>query len=134
MSSRKTTRLGRRQRRLARTTNVHLVLLSRTLRKALCAVSATLLLVLLAAQGQVSAADSFKAFKLKTLEGTPTSLPDVLGKATLIVFFYPTCPYCNAAFPEIQKLHDTYREQGLSIVWINVLPDEDRLISDWRSK
>jgi thiol-disulfide isomerase/thioredoxin len=50
------------------------------------------------------------------------------------VFFFPTCPYCNAAFPKVQKLYDTYREQGLSMVWINVVPDERKLIPEWRAK
>ena len=65
-----------------------------------------LLLALAAAPGRAAAADAFKPFKMKTLEGAQKTLPDVLGKATLVVFFFPTCPFCNAAFPEIQKLHD----------------------------
>lgn len=80
------------------------------------------------------AADSFKPFTLKTLEGELTTLTDVLGKATIVVFFFPTCMFCNAAFPQMQKLHDTYKDQGLSMVWINVLPEEDRLIGDWRNR
>ena len=79
-------------------------------------------------------AEQLKSFKLKTLDGVERTLPDVLGKATLVVFFFPTCPYCNAAFPHVQKLYDKYREQGLSMVWINVLPDEQKLIAAWREK
>jgi peroxiredoxin len=79
-------------------------------------------------------AEKLKSFKLKTLDGAEKTLPDVLGKATLVVFFFPTCPYCNAAFPKVQKLYDTYRDQGLAMVWINVVPDEQRLIADWRTK
>lgn len=81
-----------------------------------------------------AAADKFKSFKLKTLEGTERTLADVLGKTTLVVFFFPTCQYCNAAFPAIQKLYDTYKDRGLSMVWINVVPDEERLIADWRAR
>ena len=97
-------------------------------------ICAALLLAFVAAQGHLAAADTFKAFKLKTLEGAQKSLPDVLGRATLVVFFFPTCPYCNAAFPAIQKLHDTYKDQGLSTVWINVVQDEERLIAAWRAR
>jgi thiol-disulfide isomerase/thioredoxin len=84
----------------------------------------------------VTAAESFKPFKnLKTLDGARQSLADVLGtKATLVVFFFPTCPYCNAAFPEVQKIYDRYKDQGLSMVWINVLPDEEKLIAPWRDQ
>lgn len=81
-----------------------------------------------------AAAEKLKPFKLKTVDGVEQTLADVLGKATLVVFFFPTCPYCNAAFPKVQKLYDTYREQGLSMVWINVVPDERKLIPEWRAK
>ena len=84
----------------------------------------------------VAAAESFKPFKkLKTLDGSQQSLGDVLGKkATLVGFFFPTCPYCNAAFPEVQKIYDRYKSEGLSMVWINVLPDEEKLIAPWRTQ
>jgi cytochrome oxidase Cu insertion factor (SCO1/SenC/PrrC family) len=34
----------------------------------------------------------------------------------------------------VQKLYDSYREQGLSMVWINVVPDEQKLIAAWRTQ
>ena len=83
----------------------------------------------------VTAAEKLKSFKLKTLDGVEKTLSDVAGKkTTLVVFFFPTCPYCNAAFPKVQKLYDSYRERGLSMVWINVVPDEAKLIADWRTQ
>ena len=76
----------------------------------------------------------FTPFTLETLDGERRSLDDVLGrKATLVVFFFPTCVYCNQAFPHVQKLYDTYREQGLNVVWINAVPREARLIAKWRA-
>lgn len=79
-------------------------------------------------------AENFKSFKLKTLEGTERTLPQVLGsKATLVAFFFPTCQYCNAAFPLVQKIYDANKDRGLNLVWINVIPDEQRLIADWRA-
>ena len=80
------------------------------------------------------AAETFKAFKLKTPEGTQQALSDVMGKATLVIFFSPTCNYCSASAPLIQKLHETHKDRGLSIVWVNVIPEEDRLIASWRDK
>lgn len=77
---------------------------------------------------------TFKPFKLKTLDGASASLSEMLGKATLVVFFFPTCAYCNVALPEMQKLHDAYRDDGLSVVWINVLPEQERLIPKWRDR
>ena len=66
----------------------------------------TALVLALVALRSVTAAETFKPFKkLKGLDGSQQSLSDVLGtKATLVVFFFPTCPYCNAAFPEVPVL------------------------------
>jgi len=77
--------------------------------------------------------ESFRPFKLKTLEGTQRSLSEILGKATVVVFFFPTCKYCNAAFPEIQKIYDSYKDRGLSMVWINIVPEENSLIKNWQA-
>ena len=79
----------------------------------------------------IAAGGSLKPFKLKTLDGAPRTLANVLGKATLVVFFYPTCPFCNAAAPDIQRLHDTYKAQGLSVVYINTYPGEEKLVPGW---
>jgi len=94
-----------------------------------------ILLVLALAVPASATAEKLKPFKLKTVEGVETKLADVLGsKATLVVFFFPTCPYCNAAFPKVQKIYDTYRERGLAMVWINVVPDEQKLIAGWKTQ
>jgi thiol-disulfide isomerase/thioredoxin len=97
-------------------------------------VCGVLLAAFIAVHEQTPAAETFKPFKLKTIGGEERSLADVLGKATLVVFFFPTCPFCNAAFPDIQKIHDAYRDRGLSVVWINVVPQEERLIPAWRAR
>jgi peroxiredoxin len=73
----------------------------------------------------------FKPFKLKTTDGVPKSLTEVLGKTTLVVFFYPTCPYCNVAAPDIQRLYDSYKAQGLSVVYVNIYPEEQKLVQGW---
>jgi peroxiredoxin len=78
--------------------------------------------------------EPFRPFRLKTLDGTEKSLPDVLGKkATLVVFFYPTCKYCNIAAPDIQKMNDTYSPQGLSVVYVNIIPEEQALVAKWQA-
>ena len=98
-------------------------------------VSATILVVVLAFASPAAAADKLKPFKLKTLEGVEQSLAQVSGaKATLVVFFFPTCPYCNAEFPFVQQWYDTYKAHGLNVVWINVVPDEQKLIRDWQKQ
>ena len=37
------------------------------------------------------------------------------------------------AAPDIQKIYDTYRAQGLSVVWINILPEEQGQVAGWQS-
>jgi peroxiredoxin len=94
----------------------------------------TVMLLAVVSTGQPASADeSFRPFKLKTLEGTQRTLSDVLGKATVVVFFFPTCKYCNAAFPEIQKIYDGYKDRGLSMVWINIVPEESALVKNWQA-
>jgi peroxiredoxin len=98
------------------------------------ALAAALLTGAAAGEERPAPADSFKPFRFKSLEGTRVALTDILGKATLVVFFFPTCQYCSIALPEIQKLHDTYKASGLAVVWINVVPEQDRLLQSWRSE
>jgi peroxiredoxin len=90
------------------------------------------LLLALITPSQAAAADTFKPFTLETLDGSQRSLSDVLGKATLVVIFYPTCPYCNASFPAVQKIYESYKDRGLSMVWINVITNEESLIANWQ--
>jgi len=98
------------------------------------AILGLLLLAAFGAPNRARADESFRPFKLKTLEGAQRSLSDVLGKATVVVFFFPTCKYCNAAFPEIQKIYDGYKDRGLSMVWINILPEQEELVAGWAIK
>jgi cytochrome c biogenesis protein CcmG/thiol:disulfide interchange protein DsbE len=87
------------------------------------------------AGGAATGADRvFKPFALKALDGSHVTLSDVLGRATLVVFFFPTCTYCKLALPETQTLHDTYKDDGLSVIWINVVPEQEELIPEWRAR
>ena len=76
--------------------------------------------------------DTFKPFNLRTLDGKKKTLKDFSNKLTLVNFFFPRCPFCNLELPEIQKIYDQYRDKGLSVVWINILPEEVSLIAGWQ--
>lgn len=93
-----------------------------------------LVAALLLPQASAKDPDKFRPFKLKTLDGTKKTLEDYANKATLVSFFFPNCPYCNVALPEEQKLYEKYKDKGLSVVWINVLPEQNKLISGWMEK
>jgi thiol-disulfide isomerase/thioredoxin len=98
----------------------------------LCA--AMLLMQSATLQPGLAAAESFKSFKLKALDGTERSLADFPGRVTLVVFFHPTCQYCKAALPGLQTIGDTYKERGLSVIWINVLPAENRMLAEYKAE
>ena len=78
------------------------------------------------------APEGFKPFMLKTLDGKKKTLRDFSNKLTLVNFFFPRCAYCNLELPEIQKIYDQYKDKGLSVVWINILPEENGLIAGWQ--
>jgi peroxiredoxin len=81
-----------------------------------------------------AAGQTFKPFKMKTLDGTDKTLGDFSNKVTLVSFFYPKCPSCNQELPQEQKIYDKYKDKGLSMVWINILPDEEELVAGWAIK
>jgi len=103
----------------------------RAVAPALCCL---LLTSLLLSCENVQAAEKFKPFKLRTLDGTTKTLQDFANKATLIAFYYPSCAYCNLALPEILKIYYKYKDQGLSWVIINVKTEENKLIAGWQGK
>lgn len=94
-----------------------------------CFVAITVLT--LASANPVTAAETFKSFKLRTLDGAARTLEDFKSKVTLVAFFFPSCIYCNKAFPEMVKVYDKYKVQGLTMVWINIVEEEEEQIQDW---
>lgn len=91
-------------------------------------------IALFASAFSTEAAEKFKPFELKTPEGVTRTLDDFPGKAILVGFFFPSCPYCNAAYPEIARIYETYRDQGLAMVWINVVDEEEPEVKTWSEK
>jgi len=85
-----------------------------------------------AAKEAPAGSGTFKSFNLRTLDGKKKTLKDFTNKVTLVNFFYPKCPFCNAEFPSVQKIYDKYKDQGLSAVWINILPEQENLIAGWQ--
>ncbi len=85
-------------------------------------------------QNPVVAAGKFRPFSLETLDGKTKSLGDYLGRLTLVTFFFPTCGYCNGEFPHLQRIYDQYKDRGLVMVSINIMPDQDSLLADWQLK
>jgi len=77
--------------------------------------------------------NSFKPFELLDLEGQTRQLSDFLARSTLVSFFFPTCGACNEEMPHFQEFYEKYRDQGLNVVAVNVIPDQDPLVPQWRN-
>lgn len=73
----------------------------------------------------------FKPFELIDLEGQNRQLSEFLAQSTLVSFFFPTCGACNEEMPHFQQFYDKYRDQGLNVVAVNVIPEQDELVPGW---
>lgn len=76
-------------------------------------------------------AKPFKSFKLRTLAGEKKTFADYQDKLTLVAFFFPQCAFCKVSLPHVQKVYEKYRGRGLSVVLINVVGQEDKLIPSY---
>jgi thiol-disulfide isomerase/thioredoxin len=60
------------------------------------------------------------AFALKDAKGREVSSTDLRGRVVLLEFWATWCGPCIRAMPAIQKLHEEFADQGLSVFGINV--------------
>ncbi len=59
-------------------------------------------------------------FTLETLGGETVSLADLRGQVVLINFWATWCPPCRAEMPAIQQVYETYRDQGFTVLAVDV--------------
>jgi len=71
-------------------------------------------------------------FELLDLEGRTRSLSDFLAESTLVSFFFPTCGACNQEMPYFQQFYEKYRDHGFQVVAVNVIPEQDELVPQWK--
>lgn len=80
----------------------------------------TILLICLFAFSTV-AADDAPNFELPNLQNEQVELAELLKQGPVVLDFWATwCKPCIKAFPKLDSLHQKYKEQGLTIVGINV--------------
>lgn len=59
-------------------------------------------------------------FELMDLDGNMVKLSDFKGKNLIINFWATWCPYCIDEMPDLQKLHDKYKDDDFTVIAINV--------------
>ena len=60
------------------------------------------------------------AFSIPSPSGATINFDSVKGKVTLVDFWATWCGPCVKAMPTLQKLHETYSAQGLSVIGIAI--------------
>lgn len=63
------------------------------------------------------------AFALTELGGKPISPAALAGQVVLLDFWATWCAPCRKSMPELQALHDKYKDRGFTVVGISI--DED---------
>lgn len=64
-------------------------------------------------------------FTLKDLEGNTVNLEDLRGKVVFINFWASWCPPCRAEMPEIEAVHQEYRDRGVVVLGVDISEPEN---------
>ena len=59
-------------------------------------------------------------FSLKDLSGKTVKLSELKGKKVYINFWATWCGYCDQEMPDIEKIHNEFKDQNLVILAVNV--------------
>jgi cytochrome c biogenesis protein CcmG/thiol:disulfide interchange protein DsbE len=64
--------------------------------------------------------------ELRTLDGDTIRLSDLRGQPVMINFWAVWCGFCRTELPEMQQAFEAYRDQGFTILAVDV--QEDRSV------
>jgi cytochrome c biogenesis protein CcmG/thiol:disulfide interchange protein DsbE len=79
------------------------------------------------ADSRIAPRPGFQApdFNLSTSQGTQISLSTLHGQPVIINLWASWCPPCREEMPALQKVYETYHEQGLEILGVNATNQDD---------
>lgn len=66
-------------------------------------------------------------FELPDLDGTPVRLSSLRGRPVVVNFWATWCVPCRAEMPAIQSAYERHRAQGLEVLAVNLLEDEQAI-------
>jgi peroxiredoxin len=78
--------------------------------------------------GRTSIGTKAPNFSAPSPTGEELALHDVLGKVTIVDFWAAWCRPCRAENPNLVRIYDKYKDQGLSIMGVSL----DRSADDWK--
>jgi len=64
-------------------------------------------------------------FDLPTSQGAQIALSSLRGQPVIINLWASWCPPCREEMPALQKVYDSYHEQGLEILAVNATSQDD---------
>ncbi len=59
-------------------------------------------------------------FELETLSGTDLSIQDFRGSIVILNLWASWCPPCRAEMPALRSIHETYQNEGVVVVGVNM--------------
>lgn len=68
----------------------------------------------------VKVGDAAPVFELKTLDGKKVNLKDYRGKGLILNFWGTWCKPCLEEMPDLNRLHDEYKDQGVEVLTVHV--------------
>lgn len=69
--------------------------------------------------GAATVGQKAPAFQSWDLSGNKVSLSDFKGHPVLLTFWATSCPACQDEFPVLQRIRDSYRTSGLTILAVD---------------
>lgn len=64
-------------------------------------------------------------FTLKDLHGNTVNLEELRGKVVFINFWASWCPPCRAEMPEIEAVHQEYKDRGVVVLGVDISEPEN---------
>jgi thiol-disulfide isomerase/thioredoxin len=64
-------------------------------------------------------------FSIQSLDGKTQDLAELRGKVVLLDFWTTWCGPCRKEMPDLDKLHQEYRDSGLVLIGLNVAEDRE---------
>lgn len=65
------------------------------------------------------------SFNMQSMKGKPVSLSSLAGKPAMINFWATWCAPCVKELPELERIHNLYKERGLEVILFNLQEKAD---------